>query len=364
MRASKDSREPPKKKKVIPDSIIRWRTLCNSLLAEIRKAVSLPPLLEYNVPSKPIVAENINPLELTPESTDHIFQYPIKFMDQLVEVSGHLVSVPPDQYLPELERSLEKLDQEVEKDSSSFVYIPLLKPAGSADYHRVVRIPQKEAYPIPTYQRVSLLLFIVNNFKVLFYLLVEVVDVVHKEEDRSDRKKKHKSDKKKKKEDRDREPKDDRKDEKKDSKEGSEVEVISEPGNIVQEAISRMEDEDVDKRLQSPDSEEKKKKKHRHKEKKLHPLSLEADLSAIASRTSSTESLTPTSSTSSVSSQNSSMTNLPSMILATSPGNPHAVPSTVQQSVNNGPNAPPAASDAQKGLVRSMVTAQPLGYHR
>jgi hypothetical protein len=156
-RAAKDSREPPKKKKVIPDSIIRWRTLCNSLMAEIRKAVSLP-LLEYNVPiaSKPVLTENANPLELATESSDHAFQYPIKFMDQLVEISGHLVSVPSDQYLVELQRSLEKLDQEVEKgDTSSFVYIPLLKPAGSADYHRVVRIPHKEAIPIPTYQRVT-----------------------------------------------------------------------------------------------------------------------------------------------------------------------------------------------------------------
>ena len=44
VRASKDSREPPKKKKVIPQSIIKWRILCNSLLAEIRKAISVPSM--------------------------------------------------------------------------------------------------------------------------------------------------------------------------------------------------------------------------------------------------------------------------------------------------------------------------------
>ena len=39
---------------------------------------------------------------------------------------------------------------------SVLIYIPLLKPVGKADYHRVVRIPPEESYPIPTYGRVSL----------------------------------------------------------------------------------------------------------------------------------------------------------------------------------------------------------------
>jgi len=176
VRASKDSREPPKKKKVIPDSIIKWRILCNSLLAEIRKAISFPGLIEG---SRPTTSPE-NSLELTPESTDHMFQYPIKFMDQLVEISNLLTTVPPDQYKYELERGLDKLDKELQQEnpSGAFVYIPLLKPPGSADYHKVVKIPNNEAYPIPTYGRV------------LFYVLVEVFDVVHKDvEDKHEKKK-------------------------------------------------------------------------------------------------------------------------------------------------------------------------------
>jgi len=178
VRASKDSREPPKKKKVIPPSIIKWRILCNSLLAEIRKAVSFPNLLEMRAAISP---ENPNPLELTPESTDQMFQHPIKFMDQLVEISNQLISTPPDQYKIELEKSLEKLDKEVQQENpGAFVYIPLLKPPGSADYHKIVRFPNNEAYPIPTYGRV------------LFYALVEVFDVVHKDSEDKHDKKKHK----------------------------------------------------------------------------------------------------------------------------------------------------------------------------
>jgi hypothetical protein len=48
--------------------------------------------------------------------------------------------------------------------TAPLVYIPLLKPVGSVDYHRVIRIPSQEAFPIPTYGRV------------LYYLLLEVVD--------------------------------------------------------------------------------------------------------------------------------------------------------------------------------------------
>jgi hypothetical protein len=33
----------------------------------------------------------------------------------------------------------------------------MLKPVGTAEYHRVIRIPQHEAYPIPTYGRVKIL---------------------------------------------------------------------------------------------------------------------------------------------------------------------------------------------------------------
>ena len=93
---------------------------------------------------------------LTPESTDQIFQYPIKFMDSIVEVAHLLNNSQPDQYRIELDRQLDKLDKDLqEAPPGAFVYIPMLKPVGTAEYHRVIRIPPNESYPIPTYGRVK-----------------------------------------------------------------------------------------------------------------------------------------------------------------------------------------------------------------
>jgi len=88
-----------------------------------------------------------------------------------------------------LEKENKFLQDEISR-SGAFVYIPLLKPVGSAEYHRLVRIPSSEATPIPTYGRV------------LYYVLAEVIDappeVVITEE--KEEKKKHKKEKKLKKE--------------------------------------------------------------------------------------------------------------------------------------------------------------------
>lgn len=42
IRANKDSRKPPKKKKLIPKPLIKWRMLCDELMDEIRNVVTLP----------------------------------------------------------------------------------------------------------------------------------------------------------------------------------------------------------------------------------------------------------------------------------------------------------------------------------
>lgn len=118
--------------------------------------------------------QNSNESTTTIEANNDIFQFPIQFMDSLVEISRHLTTVPSEQYGTfnfikilnklifkemELTKELEKQDIYIQSLISSglqsFIYIPLLKPVGSADYHRVVRIPAKEAYPIPTYGRVN-----------------------------------------------------------------------------------------------------------------------------------------------------------------------------------------------------------------
>jgi hypothetical protein len=127
-------------------------------MTEIQNATSLPTN----------TIQNSNESTTTIEANNDIFQFPIQFMDSLVEISRHLTTVPSEQYEMELTKELEKQDIYIQSLISSglqsFIYIPLLKPVGSADYHRVVRIPAKEAYPIPTYGRV------------LYYLVVEFID--------------------------------------------------------------------------------------------------------------------------------------------------------------------------------------------
>jgi hypothetical protein len=82
VRASKDSREPPKKKKIIPQSIIKWRLLCNSLMEEIQNAVHIP-----NADS-----------EANPQASKEIFRGLVDFMDSLVEVTKDMLAMGPDQY--------------------------------------------------------------------------------------------------------------------------------------------------------------------------------------------------------------------------------------------------------------------------
>jgi len=164
VRAAKDSREPPKKKKITPPSIIRWRVLCNQLLTDIQNAIlealNKDPNLLANLPANGKVGEM---------TAEDLFNYQVRFMDSLVDISRHLTTVPSDQYANELRKKLTQEDQNLQNLQHTYgqnvmIYIPLLKPIGSADYHTIIRIPAGEAYPIPTYGRV------------LFYLCVEVVD--------------------------------------------------------------------------------------------------------------------------------------------------------------------------------------------
>ena len=89
VRASKDSREPTKKKKIIPQSIIKWRVLCNQLLSEIQEAVSMPLAP---------VTTSLEPDTRGELTRDDFFQYPIRFMDSMVDISRHLATVTSDQY--------------------------------------------------------------------------------------------------------------------------------------------------------------------------------------------------------------------------------------------------------------------------
>jgi len=117
---------------------------------------------------KPALTEGEHSAEKTLEqTTEELFRFPIQVMDRLVDISNHLPTVSSDQYAPELAKNLHKENKFLEEEftrNGSFMYIPLLKPIGSAEYHRVLRIPPTEAYPIPTYGRV------------LYYVLVEIVD--------------------------------------------------------------------------------------------------------------------------------------------------------------------------------------------
>eukprot|EP01117_Protostelium_nocturnum_P014395 TRINITY_DN5475_c2_g1_i1.p1 TRINITY_DN5475_c2_g1~~TRINITY_DN5475_c2_g1_i1.p1 ORF type:complete len:945 (+),score=308.01 TRINITY_DN5475_c2_g1_i1:168-3002(+) len=171
VRASKDSREKPKKKKMVPQSIIKWRLLCNQILSDIQAAIRLPqsPAIlprsqSGNNETAPFshISEHHNNLEMI-----DLFHYPIQFMDNLIDISRHLGNCTSDQYAKELQMRLDqenKLLESYQKGEGGLVYIPLLKPLGSADYHRVVRIPSQEAYAIPTYGRV------------LYYVVIEVID--------------------------------------------------------------------------------------------------------------------------------------------------------------------------------------------
>lgn len=53
---------------------------------------------------------NVNNNNNEQMSSDEIFQFPIQFMDSLVDVSRHLTTVPSDQYRTELQKQLEKQD--------------------------------------------------------------------------------------------------------------------------------------------------------------------------------------------------------------------------------------------------------------
>jgi hypothetical protein len=96
VRAAKDSREPPKKKKVTPPSIIKWRLLCNHLLGEIQKAAATLHR-EYNGNGGKIkttqarltlvVTTSAVPEEHAEAAAAEIFHYPIQFMDNLVDIS-------------------------------------------------------------------------------------------------------------------------------------------------------------------------------------------------------------------------------------------------------------------------------------
>jgi hypothetical protein len=56
------------------------------------------------------VPSNNNNVNDEPMSSDEVFQFPIQFMDGLVDISRHLTTVPSDQYKTELHKQLEKQD--------------------------------------------------------------------------------------------------------------------------------------------------------------------------------------------------------------------------------------------------------------
>eukprot|EP01114_Cavostelium_apophysatum_P014494 TRINITY_DN3778_c0_g1_i1.p1 TRINITY_DN3778_c0_g1~~TRINITY_DN3778_c0_g1_i1.p1 ORF type:complete len:520 (+),score=122.28 TRINITY_DN3778_c0_g1_i1:229-1788(+) len=112
VRAAKDSREPPKKKKVIPDSIVRWRLLCDQLLSEITKAVRIPVNpVRSTVLAQLLGVEKSEKEEIKEITNEELFKVPIQFMDNLVAISMALPAVPSDQYATELVKRLEKEKQ-------------------------------------------------------------------------------------------------------------------------------------------------------------------------------------------------------------------------------------------------------------
>eukprot|EP01119_Soliformovum_irregulare_P002276 TRINITY_DN12560_c0_g1_i1.p1 TRINITY_DN12560_c0_g1~~TRINITY_DN12560_c0_g1_i1.p1 ORF type:complete len:930 (+),score=250.34 TRINITY_DN12560_c0_g1_i1:145-2934(+) len=175
VRAAKDSREPPKKKKITPVSIIKWRVLCNQFMSEIENALGT---------AAGFGADHHG------DSEHHPLKQPLTFMDELVAIANQLSqgTIPASQYASELSKKLQACDTALNAShplENTFIYIPVVKTIGTFDLHRVIRVPSKEAYPIPTYGRV------------LYSLVLEVVDCPALPEDKKDKKeKKHKKKKK------------------------------------------------------------------------------------------------------------------------------------------------------------------------
>lgn len=80
IRALKDSRNPPQKKKLIPKSLMNWRSICDHLLKEIKAVVVLSGQRDVEIDS------------------EEKFQFSITFLDKLVTISKNLISVPPEKY--------------------------------------------------------------------------------------------------------------------------------------------------------------------------------------------------------------------------------------------------------------------------
>lgn len=82
----------------------------------------------------------------------------------------------------ELEKQLKIVDDKLQELTSlqdgTFIYIPLLKPIGVQEIHKIVRIPYKEAFPIPTFSRV------------LYHMVIEIVDEKPKKKHKKKREKK------------------------------------------------------------------------------------------------------------------------------------------------------------------------------
>jgi hypothetical protein len=57
--------------------------LCNKLMEDIQEAIVIPDSEESN---------------MDPQVRQHLFNYPIEFMDSMVEISKNLTTVTPDQY--------------------------------------------------------------------------------------------------------------------------------------------------------------------------------------------------------------------------------------------------------------------------
>eukprot|EP01118_Nematostelium_gracile_P006827 TRINITY_DN2202_c0_g2_i1.p1 TRINITY_DN2202_c0_g2~~TRINITY_DN2202_c0_g2_i1.p1 ORF type:complete len:713 (-),score=200.74 TRINITY_DN2202_c0_g2_i1:526-2664(-) len=176
IRANKDSRVPPQKKKLIPKAILKWRNLCDHLLAEIVNAVSIPTLSDG---------------DQTEVNREELFLLPIQFMENMINISKELVALwdTPEKFQPTLTALLEEQNaylQTVAKEHpAALAYVPLLKENSSPDFHKIVAIPVSEAFPIPTYGRV------------LYYVWLEVIDVQDKGQETPRREKKKKEKKKK-----------------------------------------------------------------------------------------------------------------------------------------------------------------------
>lgn len=164
--------------------------MCNTLLNEIESAINFPRVFDANETDE----------KQETMTNEEMFSFPITFMEHLVTVSKKLATLPAPHYKTEVEAMLSLEDKFLRespaKHSGAFGYIPLFKPVGSADFHRIIRICPGEAIPIPTYGRVLVYLWM----EVIDMEKVELSDDTLKKLKKKEKKKRKKEEEKKKKE--------------------------------------------------------------------------------------------------------------------------------------------------------------------